>query len=424
MPDSANYDRLIVRTTHVNRRGRRPIFWRVCALLLTLLQSTACESNSSSSQAPTTSAQQSAAPRATEPAVATATSSANTAMPSELPATPTPREIATVEPTTTQAATVEPTAPPQVATATAPLSKATVEPEWSYPIGVEGRPPGDGFFIRHGYTVENTWFNPGYWHTGEDWYAIEGETAGASVYASADGTVVYNGANYPGRVVIVAHAGGLHSMYGHLDPALAVQTGQQVQRGSLLGTVLRRSDETPNHLHFEVRTFLTTAEVNGDQPRYGFRCGPNCPPGPGYWPLAAPELPSALGWRNPTHVIAGRAFSGGQEQALGEVVVAAQPISSSVTLWSELSDDGTPRGQVGELPMEPGARFSLIEIRAGPEDTQGASAQTYQLWYKIRIDDGRSGWAQAAVPTRFETGSDGMASTVRFNFFPAGTPAP
>ena len=37
---------------------------------------------------------------------------------------------------------------------------------YSYPIGVPGRPLGDGFFIRHGYTVENTWYNPGYWHTG------------------------------------------------------------------------------------------------------------------------------------------------------------------------------------------------------------------------------------------------------------------
>lgn len=356
--------------------------------------------------------------------MATATGSANTATPSVLPATPTPSETATVEPATPQEATVEPTATPRSATATAPPTAAAVEPAWSYPIGVEGRPPGDGFFIRHGYTVENTWFNPGFWHTAEDWYAIEGDTAGATVYAVADGTIIYAGANYPGRVVIVQHDDDLYSMYGHLDPTLAVQTGQQVQRGAILGTVLRRDDETPSHVHFEVRTFLTTPEVNGDRPRYEFRCGPNCPPGPGYWPFAAPELPSALGWRNPTHVIAGRAFAGDQEQAIGEVVVASQPISSSVTLWSEVSDDGVPRGQLGELAMEPGARFPLLGIRAGPEDSQSAGAQAYLLWYKIRLDDGRSGWAQAAVPTQFETGSDGMASTVQFNFFPAGRPAP
>ena len=67
-----------------------------------------------------------------------------------------------------------------------------------------------------------------------------GDTAGARVYAVADGEVVYAGANYPGRVVIVRHADDLYSMYGHLDPALAVRVGQQVARGDLIGTVLRR----------------------------------------------------------------------------------------------------------------------------------------------------------------------------------------
>ena len=47
----------------------------------------------------------------------------------------------------------------------------------------------------------------------------------------------------------------------------------------------------------------------GDRPRYGFACGVNCPPGPGYWPIDAPENPSAMGWRNPTHVIAHRMYS-------------------------------------------------------------------------------------------------------------------
>ncbi len=115
-------------------------------------------------------------------------------------------------------------------------------PYFSYPIGIPGRSLGDGFFIRHGTPVENTWYNPGYWHTGEDWYAIEGDTAGAQVLAIADGEVVYAGANYPGRVVIVRHADDLYSMYGHLDPALNVRVGQRIARGELIGTVLRRGD--------------------------------------------------------------------------------------------------------------------------------------------------------------------------------------
>lgn len=289
---------------------------------------------------------------------------------------------------------------------------------WSYPIGWPGQPPGDGFFIRHGYAVENTWYNPGYWHTGEDWYALNnGETAGALVYAIADGTVVYRGSNYPGRVVILRHADGLYSMYGHLAFEPAVQPGQRVTRGTTLGSVLKRSDDVPSHLHFEVRTFLTTSAVNGAQPRYGFRCGINCPPGPGYWPISAPDLPSDLGWRNPLHVINQRAFSFDSATQPYQVVVASAPVSSSVALWSE-----PPNGAaqvIGELALEPGAPFALLGARPGPEDQRVVSAAGYLLWYRVRAPNGREGWVQAAVPSTFETGGDGRPSSVSFNFLPA-----
>jgi len=291
---------------------------------------------------------------------------------------------------------------------------------FSYPIGTPGKPLGDGFFIRHGVEVENTWYNPGYWHTGEDWYAVEGDTAGARVYAVADGEVVYAGANYPGRVVIVRHADDLFSMYGHLDPQLNVEVGQPIARGALIGTVLRRGDATPNHLHFEIRTFLTAREVNGAAPRYPFRCGVNCPPGPGYWPIAAPDLPSDLGWRNPTHVINRRMLP---EGAISEVVVATKPVSSSVTLWSAPPGE-SEREPFGELKLQPGERYPLIEIQAGAEDTRETSALAYRLSYHIELPDGRIGWVQAAVPSTFETGSDHRPSSVYFNFFPAIEAAP
>jgi murein DD-endopeptidase MepM/ murein hydrolase activator NlpD len=293
-----------------------------------------------------------------------------------------------------------------------------MEPSWIYPIGLPDRPFGDGFFIRHGYAAENTWYNPGYLHTGEDWYALEGDTAGAGVYAVADGEVVYVGSNYPGRVVIVRHADDLYSMYGHLDPALTIAVGDPVVRGQALGVVLQRDDDVPNHLHFEIRTFLTTPEVNGARPRYDFRCGPNCAPGPGYWPLAAPDLPTALGWRNPTHVINRRAFPADAAGNLGEVVVAAQPITSSVTLWADIAENGTPQQAQGEIALEPGARLPLLGVRAGPEATETASAQSYVLWYRVGLADGREGWMAAAVPSAFETGSDGRPSTIQFNLFP------
>jgi hypothetical protein len=312
--------------------------------------------------------------------------------------------------------------PPPTSVATSTLLAPTPEPPtvpaaavYSYPIGLPGRPLGDGFFIRHGYTTENTWYNPGYWHTGEDWYAQEGDTAGAHVYTIVAGRVVYAGANYPGRVVIVRHADDLFSMYGHLDPNLSVRVGQQLARGDLIGTVLRRGDSTPNHLHFEIRSFLTAAEVNGAAPRYPFRCGRNCPPGPGYWPIDAPDVPSDLGWRNPVHVFARRiAGSAGR----GEVIVAAKPISSSVTLWSAAPEDAA-RAALGELALRAGERFTLVDLYAAAEDTRETSARAYQLWYRIGLPDGRSGWVQAAVPSDFETGSDGRSSSVYFNFVPA-----
>ena len=288
---------------------------------------------------------------------------------------------------------------------------------FAYPISFAGRVAGDGFFVRHGYATENTWYNPGYWHTAEDWYAIGADTAGAQVRAVAAGQVAYAGANYPGRVVIVRHNASLYSMYGHLDPQLAIRTGQRVTRGTLLGVVLKRGDATPNHLHFEIRTFYTTREVNGARPRYRFRCGLHCPPGPGYWPIDAPDHPGVQGWRNPLHVINRRMFPAGAAE-LGQVIVASSPLSPTVALWSA-PPGAAQRVQLGELALTPGTRFSLLAIDAGPEDTRATSALSYSVWYRIRLPDRRAAWVQAAVPSAFETGSDGRPSTVNLTFLPA-----
>lgn len=306
-----------------------------------------------------------------------------------------------------------------------PAFKAEPEAGWSYPIGRPGQRFGDGFWIRHGFTVENTWFNPGYWHTGEDWYAVKGDTAGANVYAVSNGVVVYAGANYPGRVVIVQHEKALFSMYGHLDPRLAVKVGQRVVRGELLGTVLKRSDKIPNHLHFEIRTFLTTRIVNGNGPRYKFRCGRNCPPGPGYWPFRAPDLPTAVGWLNPTHVIAGRAArepQGDDPAALGEVVVATDAVSATVTVLAAPPAHGKSPQTSGVLRLKPGQRFPLLATHVGSETSSATGAQAYMVWYKIQVSSNQVGWVHAAAADKSETGKDGRAASVRFNFLPAQSP--
>jgi hypothetical protein len=186
----------------------------------------------------------------------------------------------------------------------------------------------------------------------------------------------------------------------------------------MLGTVLTRTDGlAPSHLHFELRTFFTTPEVNGNAPRHGVACGLDCPPGPGYWPLDAPEHPSVMGWRNPTHVINRRAWPDGVPA--DAKVILAEPAPDVITLWSAPAGDAGAEALAGISPITPGADFSLLEIAAGAEDTTGTSAEAYRLWYRIALPTGDEGWVQAAVPPTNDTGSDGRPSSVRFDFLPA-----
>lgn len=290
-------------------------------------------------------------------------------------------------------------------------------PLFSYPVGLPDRVLGDGFIVRHGYATENTWYNPNWLHAGEDWYVLDGDTAGIGVFAAAAGEVVYAGSEYPGRVVIVRHAADLYSMYGHLDDGLPVASGDRVERGDPIGTVLPRTDgRAPSHLHFEMRTFLTTAEVNGSAPRYGVACGYDCPPGPGYWPIDAPEHPSAMGWRNPTHVIGGRA-----ELPSGAETVVAESAGEAADIWTApQGDDGAER--LGRLPLATGDRYPLLTIDAGAEATEGTSAESVRLWYRIAMADGEFAWVRAAVSSDWDIGSDGRPSSVMFNFLPALAP--
>ena len=296
-----------------------------------------------------------------------------------------------------------------------PVRAETVSTAFSLPIGLPDRVPGDGFVVRHGYACENTWYNPGWLHTGEDWYTIAGDSAGALIYAVAAGEVVFAGSEYPGHVVIVRHAADLYSMYGHLAYELAVETGEPVKRGQRLGTVLVRTDgRAPSHLHFEIRTFLTTPEVNGNSPRYAYGCGFECPPGPGYWPVNAPEHPSAMGWRNPTHVIGRQPFPD-DISAVSREIIVADGAAASATLWSapEGKDDARP---VGDLRLRAGDQYDLLALEAGREATTETSAEGYRLWYRIALPGGERAWVQAAVPSTAETGSDGRPSSVRYDF--------
>lgn len=292
--------------------------------------------------------------------------------------------------------------------------QAQISHSLGFPIAEPNGVPGDGFHIRHGFQTENTWYNPGYWHTAEDWYRLDGaETAGAHILAIGAGEVVFAGSDYPGRVVIVQHRANLYSMYGHLDyETLAVGAGDRVVRGQQIGQVLQRTDSVPSHLHFETRTFLFEDEVNGDAPRYGFACGYRCAPGPGYWPIDAPELPAAMGWCNPTHIIGNRLLLDGPlvvQVARG----ASGPAPLLETPWP-LSDTASS----GTIELAPGARYAVHAVDAGPETSTGASAEACRLSWLLDDGAGVAGWVRAAVPDDGDTGSDGRPSSVRFTLLP------
>lgn len=328
-------------------------------------------------------------------------------------ALPSATATASPAPSATPSATPSPS-PSATATATATATTTPIAlsvPQFSYPISWPNQVFGAGFYVRHATQTENTWYNPGYWHTGEDWYALDMDTAGAQVHAIADGVVVYAGSNYPGRVVIIRHHDALFSMYGHLDFNLAVQVNQEVQRGQLIGTVLKRDDTVPNHLHFEVRNFLINPVVNGVNPRYNFRCGPSCPPGPGYWPMNAPELPSAIGWMLPLQVINHSMLQAHQNMSL----LAVDQQSSSYVLRDAPRAEATA---MAEIQLEAGQELRLLDWSLSPALANQTGATAYQIWYLVELADGQRGWIAAIAHSTNETGSNGQASSIYFRILP------
>jgi murein DD-endopeptidase MepM/ murein hydrolase activator NlpD len=97
-----------------------------------------------------------------------------------------------------------------------------------------------------GYTVIRGFF-PG--HSGIDLAAPVGTT----VFAAADGTVIFAGwSNWGyGNSIVLAH-GSLFTLYGHLS-RINVSCGQVVVAGNPIGAVGTTGNSTGPHLHFEIR---------------------------------------------------------------------------------------------------------------------------------------------------------------------------
>ncbi len=64
----------------------------------------------------------------------------------------------------------------------------------------------------------------------------------------------------------------------------------------------------------------------------------------------------------------------------------------------------------GVLAAEAGDRFALGAVSHGRESSLRTSTDGYDVWYEIESESGASGWAQAAVPSSFDTGPDGRSS--------------
>ena len=80
-----------------------------------------------------------------------------------------------------------------------------------------------------------------------------GAPVGTPVVAAASGRVILAGRVADGAVVVmIDHGGKVETLYGHLEPALAVKKGDQVAAGQLLGTVGMTGNTKGPHLHFEL----------------------------------------------------------------------------------------------------------------------------------------------------------------------------
>jgi murein DD-endopeptidase MepM/ murein hydrolase activator NlpD len=109
--------------------------------------------------------------------------------------------------------------------------------------------------ISQGFGPSTFWFEPAYgqyphFHTGIDMV----EPFGSPVYAADDGVVALVGSSSSGygNYVVIAHSGGLDTLYGHLSTAV-VKVGQVVTQGQPVGLEGSSGNSTGPHLHFELR---------------------------------------------------------------------------------------------------------------------------------------------------------------------------
>ncbi|MFZ3561193.1 MULTISPECIES: M23 family metallopeptidase [unclassified Streptomyces] len=137
--------------------------------------------------------------------------------------------------------------PADEAAATQSSAKTTASGDYVAPVdGAKG----------HGYGNSGSMWSSGS-HTGAD-YSI---STGTSVKSIADGTVVSTGSGGAyGNEVVIEHADGHFSQYGHLS-SIGVAQGDTVTAGQEIAKSGATGNVTGPHLHFEIRT---TADYGSD----------------------------------------------------------------------------------------------------------------------------------------------------------------
>lgn len=85
-------------------------------------------------------------------------------------------------------------------------------------------------------------------HQGIDIVAPRGQ----DIYATGDGLVIKaSNTSGLGKAVYISHGQGIVTRYGHMSK-IAVEAGQEVQRGDVIGYVGSTGRSTGNHVHYEV----------------------------------------------------------------------------------------------------------------------------------------------------------------------------
>ncbi|CAM5633285.1 peptidase [Streptomyces avidinii] len=132
--------------------------------------------------------------------------------------------------------------------AAAPAPKVPAKQQQAAPASAGFVAPVGGG-VSTSYRTSGAMWSSGY-HTGVDFIASSGTT----VKAVGAGTVVSAGwGGAYGNEVVIRHADGKYSQYGHLSQ-LQVSTGQSVTGGQTIGLSGATGNVTGPHLHFEIRT--------------------------------------------------------------------------------------------------------------------------------------------------------------------------